>query len=98
MPYSQLIHSAPAVLVEFYASWCPHCHRMMPIVAEIRELLAGSLKVEQFDIDENSDLAAQEGADSVPTFILYRDGEEVWRQTGEMSAETLLSHIQANLN
>lgn len=94
MNYTEIINSNPYVLVEFYASWCPHCQRMMPIVAEIKKLLADTLKVEQFDIDEYQDLASQAGAESIPTFILYHNGEEHWRHSGEMAAETLLSEIQ----
>ncbi|MBO5029953.1 MAG: thioredoxin family protein [Muribaculaceae bacterium] len=94
MKYTEIINSNPYVLVEFYASWCPHCQKMMPIVAEIKKLLADTLKVEQFDIDEYPDLASEAGAESIPTFILYHNGEERWRHSGEMPAETLLSEIQ----
>lgn len=94
MTYTEIINSNPYVLVEFYASWCPHCQKMMPIVAEIKKLLADTLKVEQFDIDDYQDMASEAGAESIPTFILYHNGEERWRHSGEMPAETLLSEIQ----
>lgn len=97
MNYSDVINSSKVVLVEFYASWCPHCQRMMPIVAQIKELLSGKIDVYQFDIDENSKLASAEGADSVPTFIIYRDGKEMWRESGEMDGQVLLSKIESYL-
>ena len=97
MNYNEVINSSKVVLVEFFASWCPHCQRMMPIVAQIKELLEGQVDVYQFDIDENSELASQEGADSIPTFILYKDGKEVWRESGEMDGQVLLSKIQSYL-
>lgn len=97
MNYNNVINSSKVVLVEFFASWCPHCQRMMPIVAQIKELLAGQVDVYQFDIDENSELASQEGADSVPTFILYKDGKEVWRESGELEGQVLLSKIESYL-
>ena len=97
MNYNEVINSSKVVLVEFFASWCPHCQRMMPIVAQIKELLEGQVEVYQFDIDENSELASQEGADSIPTFILYKDGKEVWRESGEMDGQVLLSKIQSYL-
>lgn len=93
MYYDEAV-SKGTVLVEFYASWCPHCQRMMPIVEQIKELLAGQVTVYQFDIDENRELAEQVGASSIPTFIVYKDGEEMWRQTGEMDGNVLLSKIQ----
>lgn len=94
MTYDEAIKSAPTVLVEFYASWCPHCQRMMPIVAQIKELLSGSAEIYQFDIDKNQELANQQKVASIPTFIVYKDGREMWRASGEMEADVLLAHVQ----
>lgn len=94
MNYNEVIKSAPVVLVEFFASWCPHCKKMMPIVAQIKELLSGQIEVYQFDIDENQDLADNEQVESIPTFIVYKEGKEMWRQSGEMPADVLLANIQ----
>ena len=94
MNYSKAINSKPTVLVEFYASWCPHCHRMMPVVAQIKELLEGQVDVYQYDIDDNQQLADDRGVESVPTFIVYKDGEEEWRRTGEMPGDVLLANVQ----
>lgn len=95
MNYEEAIKSSKVVLVEFYASWCPHCQRMMPVVAQVKELLEGQVNVYQLDIDENAELASSVGADSVPTFIIYRDGQEVWRESGEIDGQVLLSKIQS---
>lgn len=65
------------VMVEFYATWCPHCQRMMPIVEQIRELMEGEVKIYQLDIDKNQEVADDEGVESTPTFMLYRDNELV---------------------
>lgn len=95
MNYTEEINSAQFVLVEFYATWCPHCRKMMPIIDDIKTLLSENLKVLQFDIDKNEDLADRMNVQSLPTFLLYSDGEEVMRETGEMPAEVLLQKIQA---
>ena len=94
MNYSEIINSNPVVLVEFYASWCPHCKRMMPVVEQVKELLAGKVNVYQFDIDENEELYDREGVKTIPTFIIYRDGKEQWRQSGEMDGQVLLSKVE----
>lgn len=95
MNYEQIINSTPVVLVEFYASWCPHCKRMMPVVAQIKELLEGTTDIYQFDIDDNEELASSIDVESIPTFIIYKDGQEMWRQSGELDGQVLLSRLQS---
>ncbi len=70
-------------MVEFYATWCPHCQRMMPVMAELKERTAGKANVVQIDGDENSDLLDKYHVKHFPTFILFKDGQEVWRDGGE---------------
>lgn len=94
MTYDELIASAPVVLVEFYATWCPHCRHMMPIVEQVKELVAGKAEICQLDIDKNQDNADDAGVESVPTFLLYQDGKLRWRQSGEIEAEVLLDKIE----
>ena len=83
------------VLVEFFATWCPHCRNMMPIVAQVEELMAGKARVVQLDIDKHPREAQEAEVESVPTFIIMRDGKEMWRHTGEMEAEDLLARLQS---
>ena len=97
MNYNEIIKSSEVVLVEFFASWCPNCQRMMPIVDQIKQLLEGKVDIYQFDIDENANLAESQGAESVPTFIIYSNGKEVWRESGEIEGQILLSKIQSFL-
>lgn len=94
MTYDELIAGAPVVLFEFYATWCPHCRHMMPVVEQVKELVAGKAEIYQLDIDQNQDTANDAGVESVPTFLLYQDGKLRWRQSGEIDAEVLLGKIQ----
>jgi thioredoxin 1 len=93
MDYNELIHSKPEVFVEFFASWCPHCQRMMPIIAKLKDELAGRVPVYQFDVDLNQQAALNESISSYPTYIIYRNGMEVWRYEGETSLEYLLAEV-----
>lgn len=95
MTYEEAIQQTPVTLVEFFASWCPHCHRMMPIVEQIKELLAGSVAITQLDIDENQEAASANKVESVPTFIIYKDGREQWRHSGEIDGNDLLNKVQS---
>ncbi len=94
MTYEQAKNHTGITLVEFYASWCPHCQRMEPVVEEIKELTGGKIPVCQYDIDEHPREAENAGADTIPTFIIYRDGREVWRHVGEVASDELLAALQ----
>lgn len=95
MNYTEAINSTPVVLVEFYATWCPHCQRMMPVIEQIKELLEGQVDIYQLDIDQNAELSDLEKVNATPTFILYKDGKPVWRESGEMDGQFLLDKIQS---
>lgn len=97
MNYEEIISSEKVVLVEFYASWCPHCRRMAPVVDDIKKLVAGRVPVYQYDIDQNSELADSVKIETVPTFIVYRDGKEMWRYSGEIGGDALLGKIESFL-
>lgn len=82
------------VMAEFYADWCPHCQKMMPIVKEFKELEKGKLEVVQINIEEESALADLYTVESIPTFILLRKGEALWRQSGEMNLDRLRKVVE----
>ena len=96
--FEQARMTTGVVLIEFYASWCPHCRRMMPIVAEVKELLGEQVPVYQYDIDEYPRDAEEAGATSVPTFIIYRNGMEMWRTSGEISGDELMARVEDALS
>ena len=77
------------VMAEFYATWCPHCQRMQPLINEFKKEMEGIVEVVQVDVDEESDLANFYTIESTPTFILFRKGEQLWRQSGELTLERL---------
>ena len=84
-----VMETGALVMAEFYADWCPHCQKMMPIVKEFKELEKGKLEVVQINIEEESALADLYTVESIPTFILLRKGEALWRQSGEMNLDRL---------
>lgn len=96
MTYDELIKSSPLVLVEFYATWCSHCKAMEPVVKQVEEILEGRCKVQQLDVDLNQEVCDNEQINGTPTFILYKNGKEVWRQSGEMPGRELLEAVEQN--
>lgn len=97
MNYNTTIDQKGTVLVEFFATWCGHCQRMAPVVEQVKELLAGKAQVVQIDIDKYQDAAAEAQVEATPTFILFRDGKEIWRHAGEIPGEVLLNEVQRAL-
>lgn len=93
----ELLNQKGVVVIEMYASWCPHCQRMMPIVADVKKKIGDRAKIYQFDIDENQSLADKLGVEGVPTFIIYKDDVEVWRGSGEMPEAELYNQIESYL-
>ncbi|MCD8183292.1 MAG: thioredoxin family protein [Bacteroides sp.] len=81
--------TADWVMAEFYATWCPHCQRMQPIVEEFKKKMKGTIEVIQVDVDQESALADFYTIEVTPTFILFRKSEQLWRQSGEVSIERL---------
>lgn len=97
MDYEATIDQKGVVLVEFFATWCIHCQHMAPIVEQVKELLAGKAQVVQLDIDKYQEAAAEAQVDATPTFILFKDGKEIWRHAGEIEGEVLLNEVQSAL-
>ena len=85
------------VLVDFYADWCGPCKTMSPIVQQVASQYNGKVKVIKVNIDSNQAAAAQYRVQGVPTFILFRQGQQVWRQSGAMPAHVLSQAIQQAL-
>jgi thioredoxin 1 len=83
------------VLVEFFATWCPHCQRMMPRIEELKRRMGQKLKVVQLDIDSpaNREPIERFGIRGVPAFILFEGGKQVWRDSGELTVEELAAAV-----
>lgn len=85
------------VLADFWAEWCGPCKIIAPILEEIGEEYDGQLKIAKVDVDENGETAKRYGVKSIPTLILFANGQLVERLVGAMSKEQLLSRIRRYL-
>ena len=97
MDYNSIINSNNVVLVEFFATWCPHCKRMIPVMEEVKKLLGNWVPVYTIDIDENEKEAEDNKIETIPTFIVYHNGNQVWRHSGEIDKQDLIGHVESLL-
>ena len=89
----EVVKSEKPVLVDFFATWCGPCKMLGPVLEEVADE-TDALKIVKVDIDQNMDLAQSFGIMSVPTLIMFKDGEEFDRQIGFRPKEQLLEMIE----
>lgn len=86
----EMIQSPKPVLVDFYAEWCGPCQIMKPRLLDVAERIGENGKVVQINIDMEKELAEEYRIQSVPTLIIFKNGKQVWRQSGIISTIALL--------
>lgn len=91
---AEVLNSELPVLVDFYADWCGPCKMMAPIVAELAETFEGRCKVGKCNTDENMNLVNQYKIMSIPTIIIFKNGEAVTTSRGATSKADLENKIQ----
>ena len=93
-----VLKSSEPVLVDFWASWCQPCRMVAPVVEEIASENAGKIKVLKLDVDENQNTAQQYSVSSIPTLILFKDGQPVERIVGFNPKDRLMSKLTPHLS
>jgi thioredoxin 1 len=83
------------VVVDFFADWCGPCKMMPPILKEVKQKAGDRATIIKMDIDKNRYYADKYGIQSIPTLIIFRNGQIVWRKTGVSSASEIMQHLQA---
>ena len=86
-------YKGKVLFVDFWATWCPPCRQMSPIVDEIAKELKGKAKFGKVDVDSNKDLATKYQIRSIPTFILFKNGKKVDQIVGAVEKKDLKDFV-----
>jgi thioredoxin 1 len=95
---AEVVNSSTPVLVDFWAPWCGPCRVVGPILDEIAQEQEGALKIAKVNVDENHGVASQLGISSIPTMILYKDGQAVEKIIGAQPKNRILQAISQHVN
>ncbi len=95
--FGDLINSHVPVLIDFYTEWNEQSISMHPIIKDVAAALGDKAKVIKIDIDKNQELAEALRVKGLPTLMIYKDGQMVWRQSGELDANTLINLVKEQL-
>jgi thioredoxin 1 len=94
MTFAEIINDDKPVLVDFFATWCGPCQAMSPMLESLAGKVGDKARIIKIERDKNQTLANNQAVKAVPTLILYKKGEPLWRQTGAPSMSELLDVIQ----
>ena len=95
--FQDIINQNVPVLVDFKADWCQPCKMMTPILKQVKKNFHDKLKIIKIDIDKNPAIAQKFGIRSVPTLVLFKNGKEVWKQSGVLQSNQINSIINTYL-
>ena len=95
--FQEILNDEKPVLVDFFAEWCGPCKMMAPELKKLVDTHGELVRVIKVDVDKNPEAAAHYGIQGVPTLILFKEGRQLWRKSGAMSAGQLSAVLTQHL-
>lgn len=87
--FNEIIKDQKPTLVDFFATWCGPCKMQAPILEQVKAKLGDAVNIVKVDVDKNKELSEQYRIQSVPTLIMFKGGEQVWRGAGVHQAQQI---------
>ena len=95
--FSNIINSETPVLVDFHADWCGPCKMLAPILKQVKDEMGNALKIVKIDVDKNQSLASTYQVKGVPTMLLFKNGKQVWRQSGVLQKNDIVRVVRQHI-
>ncbi len=95
--FNNILQSETPVLIDFHADWCGPCKTLAPILKEVKKELKASIKIIKIDVDKNQSLAAKYQVRGVPTMMLFKNGKQLWRQSGVLQKNDIIAIIKQHI-
>lgn len=95
--FGELISTQIPVLIDFYTDWNESSILMHPVIRDVAAALGDKAKVIKIDVDKNQELADALRIKGLPTLMIYKEGQMIWRQSGELDANTIIGLVQEHL-
>lgn len=96
--FDLIIKSGKPVLIDFFATWCGPCKTLAPILKQVKDKLGERIIILKIDVDKNQQISNQYQVRGVPTMILFKEGKQLWRQSGVLSMDEIIKTILEKSN
>jgi thioredoxin 1 len=93
--FKKIIDSEIPVLVDFYADWCGPCKMLAPILKQVKDEMGKAIKIVKIDVDKNQSIASKYHVRGVPTMLLFKNGKQVWRQSGVLQKNDIIEVVKS---
>lgn len=91
--FNDIIKSEKLTLVDFFATWCGPCKMMHPVLEQLKGEMGDAIRIIKIDVGNNEEISAEYNIQSVPTLMIFKNGEVVWRESGARSLNELKNII-----
>lgn len=95
--FNEIIQQSKPTLVDFFATWCGPCRMQAPILEEVKKTLGDKVNIIKIDIDQNQPVAQRYNVQSIPTLIVFKGGEALWRAVGVQQANILEAKLREHI-